>query len=461
MEAKPEIDDYKYKDLVKKYIDIQIRQGFPLEKIIKKELNIERDPNKSDTKEIRSKLSKGFYILRKGLEDLINKCQVNLTPLDQDSILDLIRKYDTDMPLDMPGLYWACKAVITILKKGEDIALKEKKVSFTDLLWLPNIWNIPIYRKVNWVIGDEAQDSSKAIIGLYDKFQKMGARVILFADPRQAIMGFAGSDIYSWSTIREVFNPHQLPLSYCYRCPQSHLELAKKIVPHIKSSPNAEQGVLKVKCIDDCIRQAMASDLVICRWNDTLVRTCLNMLSKGKKAFIRGKDLQAKLSGILERITSPSSELETLQENLDSYHKTEVNKLNQEENKLAIQLLSEKVNALKACLDCFIPISDSIEELYILINDLFKDKDNSVVLSTIHRAKGDEADVVWLLDSDDLPFLKYARQDWEIGQEINITYVSLTRAKQCLYLVPNNRYNDKFGGIDFTTIAQYKSLLSL
>ncbi|WP_414530470.1 3'-5' exonuclease [Nodularia chucula] len=49
--------------------------------------------------------------------------------------------------------------------------------------------------------------------------------------------------------------------------------------------------------------------------------------------------------------------------------------------------------------------------------------------------KGDEAEVVWLLGSNLLPFTYKCTQEWQTEQEMNLTYVALTRAKKSLYLV--------------------------
>lgn len=452
--GKPEIYADKYKDLIKSYVNVNIQQGFPLESMIRKELSI----GNSNDKTTKDKLTKAFYKLRVEINNLLVKCQVNLTPLDDNSILEVIKLYGTDIPLNMGSMYWVCKAVRTILLKGEQEAKEKQIISFTDLLWLPNKWNLSIYKKFDWVIGDEAQDSNKAIIGLYKKYYDSGARIILLADPNQAIMGFAGSDVYSWKTLKDEFKPIELPLSYCYRCPKSHIELASNIVPHIKPSPKAEEGIIRDKTTDECIRQAMACDLVICRKNDSLIKTCLKMLGQGKKAFIRGRNIQVQLSNLLERITPPNCSLGEIENNLDFYYQVEKDKLTKKDNKSSIDLLNEKVNSLKACLKCFLPISNSIEELNSFINELFEDKENSVVLSTIHRAKGDEADVVWLLDSKILPFFKFCKVDWEYNQEINILYVALTRAKQCLYLVNDTPHKE--GGINFKVLRDYQFIFN-
>ena len=62
------------------------------------------------------------------------------------------------------------------------------------------------------------------------------------------------------------------------------------------------------------------------------------------------------------------------------------------------------------------------------------DKQEAVLLSSIHRAKGLEAERVFLLFPDTLPHPK-ATQEWAKAQEFNLKYVALTRAKKDLFFV--------------------------
>ena len=71
------------------------------------------------------------------------------------------------------------------------------------------------------------------------------------------------------------------------------------------------------------------------------------------------------------------------------------------------------------------------------LNTLFSDtrNGNAVTLSTVHKAKGLEADNVFILLPEFLPFLRKDQQQWEIEQEYNLKYVAITRAKKNLYYV--------------------------
>ena len=66
-----------------------------------------------------------------------------------------------------------------------------------------------------------------------------------------SIFGFAGADNRSYQKIVERTQATELPLSLCYRCPKSHLELVNRIYPEIpiESTLDAAPGIL------ECIAQ--------------------------------------------------------------------------------------------------------------------------------------------------------------------------------------------------------------
>jgi superfamily I DNA/RNA helicase len=79
----------------------------------------------------------------------------------------------------------------------------------------------------------------------------------------------------------------------------------------------------------------------------------------------------------------------------------------------------------------------NVAGLVDMIRDMFADTDpnipnNILVLSSIHKAKGLEFDRVFLLGREQFQPSKYARQQWQMEQEINLIYVSITRAKKNL-----------------------------
>ena len=80
-------------------------------------------------------------------------------------------------------------------------------------------------------------------------------------------------------------------------------------------------------------------------------------------------------------------------------------------------------------------VGDVINRIKKLFDDTSKgQRKNKIVLSSVHRAKGLEADTVYILEEQMMPH-PMAELEWEIEQEYNIRYVALTRSKNTLVLV--------------------------
>jgi len=72
-------------------------------------------------------------------------------------------------------------------------------------------------------------------------------------------------------------------------------------------------------------------------------------------------------------------------------------------------------------------LSKNIADLKNKISLIFTDELQGIVLSTIHKAKGLEANRVFIVRPDLLP-LPHAH-GWQLAQEKNLIYVAITRAK--------------------------------
>ena len=72
--------------------------------------------------------------------------------------------------------------------------------------------------------------------------------------------------------------------------------------------------------------------------------------------------------------------------------------------------------------------------LFSVIDRRFQKNDNAVKLSSIHRAKGLEADSVFLLAPDRMPST-YATSPDDVYAELCLQFVALTRSKRDLYFV--------------------------
>jgi superfamily I DNA/RNA helicase len=77
----------------------------------------------------------------------------------------------------------------------------------------------------------------------------------------------------------------------------------------------------------------------------------------------------------------------------------------------------------------------TVEELVTKLTTLFSDDNIGVVFSSVHRAKGLEAERVFLYKENELMPHPKAKTEQELIQEDNLIYVARTRSKDSIYYV--------------------------
>ncbi|HEY6020427.1 MAG TPA: ATP-binding domain-containing protein, partial [Candidatus Paceibacterota bacterium] len=219
-----------------------------------------------------------------------------------------------------------------------------------------------------------------------------------------------------------------LPLSISYRCPVEVVKLAQNIVPQIEPSATAPSGTVRYIKQKDFLTTVEVGDMVVCRTNAPLVEPAFMVIRSGRKAVIRGADIGKTLVNFVERFNAPDiSMLEIL---MAEYVEKEMRRLLDKGKELQADMLLDKMTTVQTVArEC-----TTVEEIVTKISILFADTQNGVVFSSIHRAKGLEADRVFILHPELLPHPK-AQQDWEKQQELNCLYVAVTRSKSELYFV--------------------------
>lgn len=303
-------------------------------------------------------------------------------------------------------------------------------VDFDDMIWLPVVLGLRP-KAQDLLLVDEAQDLNAAQIGLLELAANGTGRVIAVGDPRQAIYGFRGASSDAVERVKARFDMIELPLSVTYRCPTSVVAIAQEIVPEIEAVEGAPAGDVEEDVADHRLfSEARDGDLVLCRTNAPLVSACLAMLRNGTKARIQGRDLGAQLAAMVRRLKADS--VADLIGKVDAWRSKEVQKLMAKErpSEAAIQLVNDKAETIEAFADS----AATVEEVVQRIERTFADTGAGVVFSSVHRAKGLEAEVVWIMEPDKMPH-PMAQQPWEQEQEWNLLYVAVTRAKRKLLVL--------------------------
>lgn len=296
------------------------------------------------------------------------------------------------------------------------------EISFDDMVWLPAELGLPM-PKYDWVSVDETQDLNGPQLWMARACAGTTGRIMAVGDDRQAIYGFRGADADAMGRMVKALNAKVLPLNITYRCARKIAALAQEIVPDLECAPDAPEGV--VEWISEARAHTMVrpGDFILSRTNAPLMRWCLSLLRENIPARIRGRDVGKNLQNILVR--SGCQTVEDFVAWLASYREVELRKLNRAgAGEGAIQSMYDKIDTLEALSEGL----STVDEMQRRVLTLFDDTNNGgyVMCSTVHKSKGLEADRVFLIESS---FFGKG------GEEDNIRYVAITRAKKELYLV--------------------------
>jgi len=236
-----------------------------------------------------------------------------------------------------------------------------------------------------------------------------------------SIYSFAGADAKSFEWFKKQPNTKILPLTHTFRCGIDIVQHAQKIVPDIKEKEGAHQGIVRNGSI---LEEATDGDFVLCRTTMPLVKLFFTFMLQEKKAIIKGSDIGISLVEMTKDHTNIPDLIRFWNKELTDFAKVLKARgiLNYFEHSGYISL-NDKVSVLTF----FGQISKTIDDLRKKIRQVFRDDIEGIVLSTVHKAKGMEANRVFIARPDLLPM--NASQKWQADQEKNLEYVAITRAK--------------------------------
>lgn len=339
-------------------------------------------------------------------------------------------------------------------------------IDFDDMIWLPLVEGVPI-RQFDWVLVDEAQDTNPARRLLAARMLKKGGRSMWVGDRNQAIYGFTGASNDAVDQIVRDFGCTLLPLTVTFRCSKAATALAQKWVPHIEAAEaNLEGSVERVGAYDFVQRhirgqktaqqlrepasgvlgitdveaeaqryeaaQLQPGDAILCRLNRPIVALAFHLIREGIGCYVEGRDIGRALGALIDKWKVDS--LHALTVNLHGYLERETERLMAREQHTQAEALRDRVETLFVIMEG----AEDIPEVRDRIAELFADSNGgpreAVVLSSVHKAKGREFVRVFILGFDAYMPSPWAKQEWEIEQEMNLMYVAVTRTKDALVL---------------------------
>lgn len=388
-----------------------------------------------DDKKLRNLIDThpGVICQEKATREAVTSDLLAVVPLVQDTMVDACNISMLSAVAEVAGRTLDCPALSLPLVDSIVSASDKMRqyITFGEMIRHPVIHDYaPDFHDI--VMVDEAQDLNSAQHALLRKLVRPGGKIIAVGDRFQSIYGFRGADPRSMDRLAADWNMVELPLDVSYRCGAEIIAAAQKIVgvDTIKAKPDAEAGSIETAKLEALPDMAQEGDMVLCRMNAPLVPVALRILKAGKKAQIRGRDIGAQLSSLVRR--SNASDVRNLLAFIADWKADRVGKLvAAKKTETAIQAVEDQADTLSAIAeDC-----GSVAEVLERLGALFDDQREGVCLSTVHKAKGLEADTVFILGPELLP-APWAKSPSELEQERNIFYVATTRAMRRLINVP-------------------------
>ncbi|MCZ2224430.1 MAG: ATP-binding domain-containing protein [Chitinophagales bacterium] len=273
----------------------------------------------------------------------------------------------------------------------------------------------------NGLIAHNCQDLNRAQLNIVEIARKPNTRTFIFLDRLQAIYNFMGSNIDTVNHVIKRLDCKELYLPISYRCPKSVVNLAKEFAQEIKASENAIDGNVYTIKKDQLLSHIKAGSFILSRFNAPLITYCMMLLKNNIPSIIKGKDIGSNLLSFIKK--SKSRNIDSFRTYLKKWKLSEIEKLTKE--KKSIDHILDKYE----CLDSLCHEVNGIAELRNMIQKLFIDVDDKdkVILSTIHKAKGLEANNVFIISST---LRKGVNQE-----ENNLVYVAITRSKENLFFI--------------------------
>jgi superfamily I DNA/RNA helicase len=318
--------------------------------------------------------------------------------------------------------FWTRARIVEAALNAVEFAKEETDlIDFADMIFLPLVhdWATPV---CDLLVCDEAQDMSAAQLKLALAATSDDGRACITGDEKQAIYAFRGADSGCLDRLKDTLGAVELGLKTTYRCPKSVVRLANEFVADYYAAPEAPEGFVAESAV---VSDAEPGDFILSRTNAALIPCCLHLIRAGKRAYVRGSEIGKAALELINKLDGALT-LDLLQIKLDKWLKKALARVGTGSSKADVTK-RERVHDQYDVVDAFIEGSPDYQTMLDNIRLTFSDapKDDAVMCSTVHKAKGLEAPNVFLIVET---FRRGSEED-------NICYVAATRAKVGLHLL--------------------------
>lgn len=386
-------------------------------------------------------------------------------PTDHQAVQDVADRYRLRSPAASETA--ALHALLPDLLARGVVAGLDGAFDFTDMVFLPVRLNLRPPRFA-FVCIDEAQDLSRLNLEFIMRLIDTGARALFVGDPHQAIYAFAGADACSLERLTDRTGATRLPLSVSFRCPTRHVALARRFSPTMQAAAAAVAGKVTVLAEANLTRTVRPGDLVLTRTNAPLVALSLALAERRVPTRVLGDELAGETIELAMRLFPTGLIVEghtvVSVSAADEARLLERRLLTAEELPRELDRSTDRHQALRLALTLlernwqppaqrdgagtrlehwhrrWLPRAarPTVDDLAAVLTGLLGGASTGhhqppVILSTMHKAKGREADRVFIHRPEQLGFsIGDSEADLSEG---NVLFVALTRATHELVLV--------------------------
>lgn len=300
-----------------------------------------------------------------------------------------------------------------------------KEIDFDDMLTMPVYYHIKP-ESYALVLVDESQDLNPI---QYELLKMMEGRFVFVGDRHQSIYAFRGAMPDGMDLISNHFACVDMPMTLTYRCAKGIVDIAQRYwADDIEALPEAPEGIVRVSTLEGEV--FTSADLLLCRNNAPLVKYAFRLLRENIPCFVRGKDIEENLIRWVQHFPAQSNA--ALYSMASDEIDIEIEIARKKEDYRKAERLEDKLKTLKVFItNCQ---GKEVSSLIQHIKDMFADG-NGMQLSTIHKAKGLEAERVFFLDSHLAETPRKKESTTDVIQRLNVCYIGVTRPKhELVYL---------------------------
>lgn len=394
---------------------------------------------KFDQGEVSSK--EDAQTIQDALLKLLDFAQLTLTPLEVPALVAMADRFNIELPSNLK-LDRAAELVADMLQEGKEKA-SQGLISYSDMIYMPLAMGLTM-PKFDLLAIDEAQDLNKSQMTLLSESVAKGGKIIAVGDRNQAIYMFAGAESNSFDHLKKHFGAGELPLNFCYRCPEAVINEAKKIVPQIEAPPGTRAGVVGHLTDLEFQKMLRRGDMVLCRTTAPLIKLCFELIAQRIPAKVKGRDIGKAMTQTIKRVMGRSQAIAQFPGMAEEYLVAELNNLRQKLGSEGQQeALNDRIECLQICFTTFQP--QTVDQFCWEVTKLFEDDGNSpITLCTAHRSKGLENPRVFIIAPEKMPLVWKNQSAEQAGQEMNLRYVAITRAQEELYFVHSSATESGF-----------------